>query len=98
MELGQHLQIFVSLIVILGAAFVALICDYLKGNNEQLRELMVELKTRREEQKRWLLMARRRIGESRGSRVAGQAGAPAALCRAPMKFRITTRLPLVKIL
>jgi hypothetical protein len=53
MELGQYqLQIFVSLVVILGAAFVALICDFLKGNNEQLRELTVELKVRREEEQR----------------------------------------------
>ena len=53
MELGQYqLQIFVSLVVILAAAFVALICDFLKGNNEQLRELTVELKVRREEEQR----------------------------------------------
>src|ERR1700679_3701150 len=51
MELGKYqLQIFVSLVVILGAAFVALICDLLKGNNEQLRELTIELKVRREEE------------------------------------------------
>lgn len=47
-----QLQIFVSLVVILGAAFVALICDFLKGNNEQLRELTVELKVRNEEERR----------------------------------------------
>ena len=53
MELGQYqLQIFVSLLVVLGAAFVALICDFLKGNNEQLRELTIELKVRREEEQR----------------------------------------------
>lgn len=53
MELAQYqLQIFVSLVVILGAAFVALICDFLKGNNEQLRELAVELRIRREEEQR----------------------------------------------
>ena len=53
MELGQYqLQIFVSLTVILGAAFVALICDFLKGNNEQLRELTIELRVRREEDQR----------------------------------------------
>src|SRR5271168_104061 len=59
MELGQYqLQIFVSLTVILGAAFVALICDFLKGNNEQLRELTIELRVRREEeQKRHLVTA-----------------------------------------
>lgn len=53
MELGQYqLQIFVSLVVILGAAFVALICDFLKGNNEQLRELAIELRVRREEEQK----------------------------------------------
>lgn len=53
MELGQYtIQIFVGLVVILGAAFVALICDFLKGNNEQLRELTIELKVRREEEQR----------------------------------------------
>ncbi len=53
MEFGQYqLQIFVSLVVVLGAAFVALICDFLKRNNEQLRELVVELRVRREEEQR----------------------------------------------
>ena len=53
MELAQYqLQIFVSLVVILAAAFVALICDFLKGNNEQLRELVIELRVRREEGQR----------------------------------------------
>jgi hypothetical protein len=53
MELGQYqLQIFVGLVVVLAAAFVALICDFLKGNNEQLRELTIELKVRREEEQR----------------------------------------------
>src|SRR5258708_3467924 len=58
MELGLYpLQVFTSLVVILGAAFVALICDFLKGNNEQLRELTIELKVRREEEhKRMQLM------------------------------------------
>ena len=53
MELGQYqLQIFVGLVVVLAAAFVALICDFLKSNNEQLRELTIELKVRREEEQR----------------------------------------------
>src|SRR5258708_2272290 len=58
MELGLYpLQVFTSLVVILGAALVALICDFLKGNNEQLRELNIELKVRREEEhKRMQLM------------------------------------------
>ena len=51
MDIGAfELQIFVSLVVVLGAAFVALVCDYLKGNNEQLRERNIELRVRREEQ------------------------------------------------
>ncbi len=53
MELGPYqLQIFVSLVVILAAAFVALICDFLRGSNQQLRELAVELRVRREEEQR----------------------------------------------
>ena len=57
MDLGAlDIQIFVSLVVVLGAAFVALVCDYLKGNNEQLREKNVELRVRSEEREhRWLL-------------------------------------------
>jgi hypothetical protein len=51
MEPGQHqLQIFISLLTIVGAAAVALICDFLKRSNEQLRELTIELKARREDE------------------------------------------------
>src|SRR5205807_1153255 len=50
--IGNHLQIFVSAVVILGAAAVALICDLLKRNNEDLRALNVELRIRREEEQR----------------------------------------------
>src|SRR6187549_1857061 len=57
MDLGSlELQIFVSLTVVLGSAFVALVCDYLKGNNEQLREHNIELRVRKEEQERSLLL------------------------------------------
>ncbi len=50
MELGPHqMQIFVCLVLIVGAALVALMCDFLKRNNQQLRELTLELKVRREE-------------------------------------------------
>jgi GGDEF domain-containing protein len=53
MELGSlEIQIFVSLVVVLGTAFVALVCDFLKGNNEQLRERNVELRVRHEERDR----------------------------------------------
>lgn len=48
----SELQIFISLVVVLGTAFVALVVDYLKGNNERLREYNVELRTRREENDR----------------------------------------------
>ncbi|MBI3208996.1 MAG: diguanylate cyclase [Candidatus Solibacter usitatus] len=44
-----ELQVFISLVVILGAAFVALVCDYLKGNNESLREVNIDLRARRDE-------------------------------------------------
>jgi hypothetical protein len=59
MEFGQYqMQIAFTLVVILGAAFVALVCDLLKGNNEQLRELAIELKIRREEEtKRFQMLA-----------------------------------------
>ena len=57
MDLGSlELQIFVSLTVVLGAAFVALVCDYLKGNNEQLREHNIELRVRKEEQERRMVV------------------------------------------
>ncbi|MBL8175519.1 MAG: hypothetical protein JNK48_12670 [Bryobacterales bacterium] len=44
-----ELQIFLSLIVVLATAFVALVCDYLKGSNESLRERNIELKVRQQE-------------------------------------------------
>lgn len=57
MDLGAlELQIFVSLVVVLGSAFVALICDYLKGNNEQLRERNIELRVRTEERERFAIL------------------------------------------
>jgi hypothetical protein len=53
MELGPHqLQIFVSLVAILGAAFGVLIGHPFKKNNEPPRELTIELKSRRREE-RW---------------------------------------------
>ena len=57
MDIGAfELQIFIGLVVVLGAAFVALVCDYLKGNNEQLREKNIELRVRKEEQERHALL------------------------------------------
>jgi hypothetical protein len=47
---SESFQMFLSLILILGAAFVALICDHLKRNNDHLRELAIELQVRRQEE------------------------------------------------
>jgi hypothetical protein len=48
---------------------VALICDLLKGNNEQLRELAIELKVRREEeQKRFQMLLPRAAENSRAEK------------------------------
>jgi hypothetical protein len=46
---GLQIQIILSLLAIVGAAGLALLCDLLKKRNEQLREAMVELRVRREE-------------------------------------------------
>ncbi|WP_031495976.1 hypothetical protein [Bryobacter aggregatus] len=45
---GYELQIFVSVLIVLGCAFVALLVDYLKGSNEKLRESHVELLARQD--------------------------------------------------
>src|ERR1700704_1396698 len=67
MDFGPHtIHIFVSLIVVLAAAGVALVCDLLKGNNEHLRELAVELKVRNDEAERRIYVMekkRKRIPE-----------------------------------
>jgi hypothetical protein len=53
MELiGNHLQVFISIVLILAAIAVALVCDLLKRNNEHLREVNAELRVRREEEQR----------------------------------------------
>ena len=49
MDFGpQTLSIFVTLFLILAAMGIALIVDLLKGNNEQLRELAIELKAKKD--------------------------------------------------
>jgi len=52
---GHQFQLLVSFVVIVGAAFVALVCDFLKGNNEQLRELALELKFRQDRGENFLV-------------------------------------------
>lgn len=73
---AMELQIFVSLLVVLGAAFVALICDFLKGNNEKLREFNIELITRQEERERATASAAqsRRSGQPQAARVVEAGG------------------------
>src|SRR5580704_4881513 len=79
MELGHYqLQFFVSSLVILGAAVAALICDFLRRNNEQLRELTIELKIRHEEeQKRARLLTPRPAGSA--AKTENAAAPPPAL-------------------
>ena len=53
MNLGAlEIQVFVSLVLVLGSVFVALVCDFLKGNNDVLRERNIELLVRQEERER----------------------------------------------
>jgi hypothetical protein len=64
MELGHHyLQLFMSMALILTAAVVAFICDMLKRNNEQLREMNIELKVRQEEEHRRAQVPAPRLAE-----------------------------------
>jgi hypothetical protein len=78
MEIGQYqLQIFISFVVILSAACVALICDFLKGNNEQLRELTIELKVRREEEQKRSHLLTPRVAAPKTERIAAPAAAAA---------------------
>lgn len=78
MELGQHeMQIALSLVVILVAALVALVCDLLKRNNEQLREFAIEIKVRQEEEsKRFQMMAPRAAAAAATPAASNVASAP----------------------
>jgi hypothetical protein len=50
MELGHYqLEVLISAGLLVCMVIAALMCDLLKGKNEQLREMMVELKVRNEE-------------------------------------------------
>src|SRR5579872_7169379 len=44
---GIQPQIWISVIAIIGVAALALLVDYLRGKNQQLREALVELRLRR---------------------------------------------------
>jgi GGDEF domain-containing protein len=52
MVLGAELIIILSLAVVLAIVFVALLCDFLKGNNEQLHQRNIELRVRQDERDR----------------------------------------------
>jgi len=77
MEPGHfQLQIVVTVSLIVCAACVALICDFLKRNNEQLRELTIELNVRREEEeRRSLVVAPRAERIAPPETIAGPAAA-----------------------
>lgn len=88
MELGQNqLQIFVSLVIVVGAAFVALICDFLKRSNEQLRELTIELRVRREEEQRRAQL----LVMTPAHRVAQAEARPPKPAHAPAKEKVAAQ-------
>jgi hypothetical protein len=63
-QFGQYqVQIFISLTLVMGGLLVALICDYLKGNNEQLREQNVALRIQRAEERRRSIAERTRTAQ-----------------------------------
>jgi hypothetical protein len=79
----HYLQLFMSLALILTAAVVAFICDLLKRNNEQLREINIELKTRQEEEQKRTHVPAPRPSE-RVMRTEKAAPAPAPPVVAPV--------------
>ncbi len=89
MQLGQHyIQLFMSMALILTAAVVAFICDVLKRNNEQLREMNIELKIRQEEeQKRSHVPAPRPVERTIKTEKVAPSPAPAAAHVAVSKER-----------
>jgi hypothetical protein len=94
MELGQHeMRIALSLAIILVAALVALVCDLLRRNNEQLREFAIELKIRQEEEsKRFHMMAPRAAlapasGASNVSAAPAPTSAPGSIAGKPARER-----------
>ena len=85
MDMGPHtVQVIVSLVVVVVAAAVAIICDFLKRNNEHLRELAVELKVRNEEAER-----RIQVIEKRSKKTVEMK--PAAAATATPKIAVPAR-------
>jgi len=71
-----ELQIFVSLLLVLGALFVAFICDFLKGNNEVLRERNIELAVRQQERERLARLSNSSPAEPKRRRAPESAPPP----------------------
>src|ERR1700760_4250298 len=89
MDMGPHtVQVVVSLIVVVVAAAVAMICDFLKRNNEHLRELAVELKVRNEEAER-----RIQVIEKRSKKTAAPAGLNPAMAAAVGPQKVAAPAP-----
>ena len=80
MDYSPHqIQVFATLLVVLSASFVALVCDLLKSNNEHLREQNVELRVRREEeQRRYELMLAKAASQAEAHRTEQMPAAQVA--------------------
>ncbi|MBS1875887.1 MAG: hypothetical protein JSU00_21915 [Acidobacteria bacterium] len=76
MDTGQILQIIITVVVLIGVAAVALVCDILKTSNERLRRINLELRVRRDEEKRRTALALEQLHRL-------QAGPGKALPEAP---------------
>ena len=85
MEIGT-IQIFVSVVLILGAAGVALLCDFQKRKNDQLREAIgrSEFQVRREEEMQ--------SGHS-ATRTAGRVLPPPLPAPAPAAMQVLVEEP-----
>jgi hypothetical protein len=76
MESSQYaIAIFFSVAVIVGAVFVALMYDFLKDNNEQLRELTTELRERRMDEQKYAKRMTPRTAEAPAAGAAANVDA-----------------------
>jgi len=96
-----QIQVILSLVAILGAACVALLVDYFRNKNQQLREAMVEMKVRQIEKERQLLTpAPAFVATLPAARVVQPAEPPAELVLAHVnradKTNVVTEKPLVR--
>lgn len=90
---SAQLQIFVSLLLVLGALFVAFLCDFLKGNNEVLRERNIELAVRQEERERLARMSKPSAGGSQRRPAPESASAPRPVKSKPVEVERGTPPP-----